>query len=129
MMDRNLLELKELKELLGDQVDELPATIEKTIDKINASVSLRFKKVVPLEAPRVFILHPPFITPRALNTFADRYSFHWVSLESSFKKASKKEEFAKFAASHIRQHKSISKEMELALIETQSKTSAAKNKG
>jgi|JI9StandDraft_2_1071091.scaffolds.fasta_scaffold691767_2 hypothetical protein len=35
----------------------------------------------------------------------------------------------KFVGSHIRQHKSLSKEVELALIETESKSSAAKNKG
>ena len=74
-------------------------------------------------------MHPPFIVPKTLGSIANKYSFHSVSLESSFKKACKKEEFNKFVASHIRQHKSLSKEIELALIETESKTSAAKNKG
>lgn len=47
-MDRNLLELKELKELLGDQVDELPVSVDKAMDKINATISIRFKKIAPL---------------------------------------------------------------------------------
>ena len=47
-MERNLLELKELKELLGDQVDELPVSVDKSSEKINATISLRFKKVAPL---------------------------------------------------------------------------------
>ena len=47
-MDRNLLELKELKEILGDQVDELPMSAEKAQDKMSATISIRFKKVAPL---------------------------------------------------------------------------------
>ena len=74
-------------------------------------------------------MHPPFLVPKSLQALAEKYSFHWVTLESSFKKAGKKEEFNKFVSSHIRQHKCLSKEIELALIETETKTSAAKNKG
>ena len=114
---------------MGDQADELPLAVEKAQDKITSTISIRFKKVIPLEAPRVVVLHPPFIAPKALCNLADKYSFHWVRLENSFKKACRKEEFSKYVASHIRQHKCLSKEMELALIETESKTSAAKNKG
>jgi hypothetical protein len=103
--------------------------MDRALDKVNASISIRFKKITPLEAPRIVVLHPPYIVPKSLHVLADRYSFHLVTLESSFKKACKKEEFEKYVASHIRQHNSLSKETELALIETESKSSAAKNKG
>ena len=129
LMDRNNLELKELNGLLGDQIDLLPLVIEKAMDKVSSTISIRQKKVVPLEAPRVVVLHPPYIVPKALASLVDKYSFHEVSLESAFKKACKKEEFKKYVASHIRQNKYLSKEVELALIETECKTSAAKNKG
>ena len=77
--------------MLGDQVDELPVSLEKAQDKINATVSIRFKKITPLEAPRIVVMYPPFLVPKSLQALADKYSFHFVSLESSFKKACKKE--------------------------------------
>lgn len=74
-------------------------------------------------------MHPPFIVPQAIKALAEKYSLHWVTLESSFQKASKKEDFTKYVSSQIRQNKYLSKEVELALIETESKSSAARNKG
>lgn len=40
-----------------------------------------------------------------------------------------KEKFKNYVETHIRQNKSLSKEVELALIETETKSAASKNKG
>jgi adenylate kinase len=70
LMDRNTLELKELKGLLGDQADQLPLVQERALEKMNATVSIRLKKVTPLEAPRVLIMYPPYMVPKTLANFA-----------------------------------------------------------
>ena len=121
MMDRNNLELKELKELLGDKYDQLPLTTEKATEKINSSIGIRLKKVMPLDSPRIVVLHPPYLVPKALSNI--------ISVEGVFKKLSGKEEFRNRVETHIRQTKSLSKETELALIETECKSGAAKIKG
>lgn len=69
----------------------LPLATDKAVEKLNSSISIRLKKITPLEAPRIVIMYPPFIIPKALEAFVQKYSFHWVSVESAFKKASKKE--------------------------------------
>lgn len=45
------------------------------------------------------------------------------------KKLSQKKKFEDYVEQYIRKSKSISKEVELALIETECKSAAAKNKG
>lgn len=80
MMDRNSLELKELKELLGDKYDQLPLTTEKATEKINSSIGIRLKKVMPLDSPRIVVLHPPYLVPKALANIIERYSFHRISV-------------------------------------------------
>lgn len=58
----------------------MPASYDKALEKANATISIRFKKVAPLEAPRVVVVHPPFLVPKALHTLVDKYSLHCVSL-------------------------------------------------
>lgn len=107
----------------------MPLTADKATEKINSTIGIRLRKVMPLDAPRIFVLHPPFLVPKALNTLAERYSFHKISVESVFRRLSKKEEFKNRVETHIRQNKALSKETELALIETECKSGAAKTKG
>jgi hypothetical protein len=121
--------LKELKELLGDKYDQLPLTIEKATEKINSSIGIRLRKVSPLDSPRIVVLHPPYLTPKSLNALIERYSFHRISVEGVFRKLIAKQDFKDRVETHIRQNKSLSKETELALIETECKSGSAKTKG
>jgi hypothetical protein len=84
---------------------------------------------MPLDAPRIIVLHPPYLVPKALSNLIERYSFHRISIEGAFRKLSSKEEFKSRVETHIRQNKSLSKETELALIETECKAGSAKTKG
>lgn len=129
MMDRNSLELKELKELLGDKYDQLPLGIDKAIEKVNSSIGIRFRKMTPYDAPRIVVIHPPYLFPKALTALIEKFSLNHISVESSFKKMAQKEKFKNYVETHIRQNKSLSKEVELALIETETKSAASKNKG
>ena len=65
-MDRNELQINQLKSILGDNYDQLPLTIEKAQEKINSTISIRLKKNPPLDAPRIVVLHPPFLVPKSL---------------------------------------------------------------
>jgi len=65
---------------LRDQADTLPCAFDKALEKVNATISIRFKKNTPLEAPRIVVLHPPFLVPKSLHTLVDKYSLHYVSL-------------------------------------------------
>lgn len=84
---------------------------------------------MPLDAPRIVVIHPPFLVPKALHTLTERYSFHRISVESVFRKLCNKKDFKNRVETHIRQNKALSKETELALIETECKSGAAKTKG
>lgn len=108
-MDRNGLELKELREILADKYDQLPLTVEKASEKINSTIGIRLKKVMPLDSPRIVVLHPPFLPPKSLFTLIEKYSFHRISVETVFKRLSSKEEFKSRVESHIRQNKCLSK--------------------
>lgn len=89
-MDRNNLELKELKEVLGDKFDQLPLAIEKATDKVNSTIGIRLKKTIPLDSPRIFILHPPYLVPKSLAAIVEKFSFHRITLEGVFKKLNNK---------------------------------------
>jgi hypothetical protein len=108
-MDRNNLELKELKEILGDKYDQLPLTNEKATEKINSTIGIRLRKVAPLDTPRIVVLHPPYLVPKALHTLTERYSFHRISVDSVFRRLSSKEDFKNRVETHIRQNKALSK--------------------
>ena len=110
MIERNSLETKELLQALGDLADIVPSNYEKNIKKIGAAIGVRVRKSVPLEAPRVLVLHPPFLQPKTLGLLVDRYCLHWVTVEKAFVKASKNKGFAEYVSGHIRQKKNISKE-------------------
>jgi hypothetical protein len=71
---------------------------------------------MPLDAPRIVVLHPPYLVPKTLQTLNERYSLHRISVESVFRRLSKKEDFKNRVETHIRQNKALSKETELALI-------------
>lgn len=90
LIDRNNLELKELKEILGDKFDQLPLTNDKATEKINSTIGIRLRKVMPLDAPRIVVLHPPYLVPKTLHILNERYSFHRISVESVFRRLSKK---------------------------------------
>ncbi len=129
MMDRNNLELGELKKILGQHYDQLPLAIEKATEKINSTISIRFKKIAPLDAPRIVVLHPPFLIPKSLHAIVDRFSLNKISVQSSFRKLIQKQEFKNRVQPYIRQFKSLSKETELAMIENECKTGTSKMKG
>lgn len=84
---------------------------------------------MPLDAPRIVVLHPPYLVPKALHTLTERYSLHRITVESVFKRLSNNQDFKDRVETHIRQNKALSKETELALVETECKSGAAKTKG
>jgi len=66
LVTRDQLNLKELREVLGELPDWLPADFDRQTDIVNATLKVRDKKVYPLEAPRILVLHPPFLRPAAV---------------------------------------------------------------
>ena len=66
LVTRDQLNLRELKEVMKELPDWLPADLDRQTDIVNTTLKVRDKKVYPLEAPRVLVLHPPFLRPYAI---------------------------------------------------------------
>jgi hypothetical protein len=98
-----------LKEFLGDKYDELPTNIDKAIERINNAASIKFKKIPPLDSPRILVLHPPFLVPKALHSLQEKYGFNLITIERAFNKLSHKQNFKEYVQSHIRKHKQLTK--------------------
>ena len=47
LMNRNCLELKEVKGCLGELIDYLPNSVESSVEKISSTLSIKAKKVAP----------------------------------------------------------------------------------
>lgn len=87
------------------------------------------KKHLPYESPRVVFVHPPYLTPHTLDTVLKQYSLHHVNVQKCLARLSQKQNFKDYVEKYVRQNGGLSKEIELALIETECKSAAAKNKG
>lgn len=90
-------------------IDDLPPSIDESIEKISKTVNLKAKKIVPYDSPRVLILHPPYLVPPSLRKIVYQYSFHWVSIEKALHSLSAKKNFKNYVEKYIRQNKKISK--------------------
>lgn len=67
LLMRDKLNLKEMKELLKDMPDVLPMDAEKANDIVMSTLKVRDRKVLPIEAPRILVLHPPYLRPKAVD--------------------------------------------------------------
>jgi adenylate kinase len=94
---RDQLNLKELKEVLKELPDWLPVDTDRQTDIVNTTLKVRDKKVTPLEAPRILVLHPPYLRPFAIEGICERYCLNLVTLESSFLKLkNRKQDYEKY---------------------------------
>lgn len=64
---RDKLNLKEIKEILKEVPDVLPVDLEKANDVVMSTLKVRDRKVLPIEAPRILVLHPPYLRPKAVD--------------------------------------------------------------
>lgn len=80
LVTRDELNLKELKEVLKEIPDLLPADDDRRADIVTTTLKVRDKKVFPLEAPRILVLHPPFLQPMAVHQLCERYCLNLVTL-------------------------------------------------
>ena len=96
---------------------------------MNYALGLKHRKNVPLSSPRILFLYPPYLRPESLASVANRYCFNTVSIEEQMAKLSQKKNFKEYVESHIRKNKKITREVELAMIETECKSAASKNRG
>lgn len=87
------------------------------------------KSKVPYDSLRVIVVYPPYLKPQNSSVFVDTYSLNSISVNQTLKKLSNKEGFITHVESYIRKHKTISKQIELAMLQTAAKSAASKNKG
>ena len=85
--------------------------------------------MVPYDSIRVCVVYPPFLKPQESTVLVDKFLLNPISVNETLKKLSDKPNFVTHVESYIRKHKSISKEIELAMIETMAKSATSKNKG
>ena len=78
---------------------------------------------------RILAIHPPHLVPEQINFLTNQYSLHSIRVEDCLQKLSSKKNFNEFVEKHIRRNGYISKEVELAILETECRSSAARNKG
>lgn len=75
------------------------------------------------------MVHPPHLCPATVAAILKQYSLHHISVGKSLAKLSKKQNFKDYVEKYIRKNEGLSKEIELALLETECRSAAAKNKG
>lgn len=112
--------------MLKELPDWLPVDLDRQTDIVNATLKVRDKKVYPLEAPRILVLHPPFLRPTAVHDICERYCLNLVTLEGAFLKLkNRKQNYEKY----VRKHEALSNELQLALVQSECTSVASKNKG
>lgn len=130
MLQRNRLELKELHEILGDQLDYLPESAEMASEVLVNTLGIKAnRKTMPYDSVRICIVYPPYLKPKQSSLFVNLFLLNPISVNETLKKLSHKPNFVTHVESYIRKHKSISKQIELAMIETMAKSATSKNKG
>ena len=97
--------------------------------KLSATINIKDKKSIPFDSPRAIFIHPPFLEPPTLLKVVYRFSLHHITVAHSLHNLSSKPSFNEYVEKHIRKNGYLSREIELALIETEARSSAAKNKG
>lgn len=65
MLQRNRLELKELHEILGDQLDYLPESAEMASEVLVNTLGIKAnRKTMPYDSVRICIVYPPYLKPK-----------------------------------------------------------------
>lgn len=93
LLNRNRLEYKELVDNLGEMLDELPLSLDDSTVKLNATLSIKAKKIIPYDSPRAIFIHPPYIQPQTVKSIVDRFSLHHITVGKSLNKLSGQPKF------------------------------------
>lgn len=102
---RDNLNIKELKEVLKGIPDWLPENNDISTNRVITTLKVKDKKVLPIESPRILVLHPPYLQPPVIKELCDKYCFNLVTLEKAFLKLkSKKQDYEKY----VRKHENLS---------------------
>jgi hypothetical protein len=130
IIKRHEMERGELEQGLGELLDVLPLDVEEASERLALALGMKVhKKSLPYDSPRVVLIHPPYLPPPAVAQLIQTFFLHGISVSGSLAKLIKKPKFKDFVEREIRWNGALSKEIELALIETECKSAAAKTKG